>query len=195
MSKLNQDKRTELENLVFDFTGKFIVDREIDRICQLFEPEPLFKLGDFPLHSGGRSSFFIDCDALTDEDWGALANEIENRVPHFREVIGIPTGGLKLAEALKPYRFPNPEYPILIVDGVLTTGKSMEEEKAKHYEPVIGAVVFARGNCPSWIMALFQMPVKDLKPLKPAQPPAAQQPPKPAPVQPAAQVLQLPQPK
>jgi len=117
----------------------------------------LFKSGDFILHSGGKSNFFIDCDTLSDADWQALARYIYDKGFRFRKVIGIPRGGLKLAEALKPYCFPNPEYPILIVDDVLTTGKSMEEEKIKHNESVIGIVIFARNPCPNWIKAVFQM--------------------------------------
>ena len=43
---------------------------------------------------------------------------------------------------------------MLIVDDVFTTGASME---ALHTPGDIGAVVFARGLCPSWITPLFQM--------------------------------------
>jgi len=118
----------------------------------------LFKSGNFTLHSGNESSFFINCDALVDKSWQAIARELyEHHLPKFRKVIGIPKGGLRLAEALKPYRFPNPENPILIVDDVLTTGKSMEEERKRHRGRVIGAVVFARNPCPDWIVPLFQM--------------------------------------
>lgn len=122
----------------------------------------LFKLGEFTLHSGSKSNFFIDCDALPDESWEALAHELYERIPRFRKVIGIPRGGIKLAEALKPYRFPNPEYPILIVDDVLTTGNSMEVERQKYNESVIGAVIFSRGTCPKWIYPLFRMNLGEL---------------------------------
>ena len=115
----------------------------------------LFRSGDFTLHSGAKSNLFIDCDALTDEDWSTLAKVIYESVGRFREVIGIPRGGLKLAEALKPYCFPNPEYPVLIVDDVLTTGNSMEEKRAEIKDDCIGAVVFARAKCPSWIKTIF----------------------------------------
>lgn len=121
----------------------------------------LFQLGGFTLHSGAKSNWKIDCDALTDKDWEALAYMIYEKLgePRFRKVIGIPTGGLKLANALERYRFPSPKpkYPILIVDDVLTTGNSMEEMKAKTKGEVIGAVVFARDECPDWVVPLFGM--------------------------------------
>jgi len=116
----------------------------------------LFRLGDFTLHSGNKSYYKIDCDALTDKDWATLARMIYESVGKFRKVVGIPNGGLKLAQALKPYRFPNPEYPTLIVDDVLTTGNSMEEIR-KTMGDCIGAVVFARNKCPNWITPLFSV--------------------------------------
>lgn len=116
----------------------------------------LFQLGNFTLHSGIQSFFKIDCDALTNNDWQTLARMIYENVPKFRKVIGIPKGGIKLADALKQYRFPNPENPVLIVDDVLTTGNSMENMKRQIGDNCIGAVVFARNKCPDWIISLFQ---------------------------------------
>lgn len=113
----------------------------------------LFKLGDFTLHSGASTFWKVDCDCLTDDDWTTLARMIYEENKPFRKVIGIPSGGLKLAKALQIYCFPNPEYPILIVDDVLTTGKSMEEARAGRN--VKGAVVFARGAYPDWIKPLW----------------------------------------
>ena len=110
----------------------------------------LFRQGDFTLHSGSKSWLKIDCDALTDDDWATLAIAVYEHGIKFRRVIGVPQGGLKFAYALEPYRFPNPEYPVLIVDDVMTTGNSMEEMRAK-YPGSIGVVVWARGRCPDWI--------------------------------------------
>ena len=117
----------------------------------------LFKLGDFTLHSGSKSYWKIDCDALADEDWATLARMVYESVGKFRKVVGIPQGGLKLAKALKSYRFLNPQYPTLIVDDVLTTGNSMEKMKKSLSGDCIGAVVFARGKCPSWITPLLSV--------------------------------------
>jgi hypothetical protein len=113
----------------------------------------LFQLGAFKLHSGQQSGFKIECDELKAGDWSALAYLILRRYS-FREVYGVPRGGLALAEQLRPYRSVG---PILIVDDVLTTGTSMETERARHNGDCVGVVVFARGPCPHWIDAIFQM--------------------------------------
>lgn len=62
----------------------------------------LFQIGDFRLHSGRKSTFKIECDALTDEDWETLARLISQRYT-FGWVHGIPKGGWKLAECLWQY--------------------------------------------------------------------------------------------
>lgn len=111
----------------------------------------MFKHGDFTSHSGLTLPFKVDCDDLTDEDIECFVKIINSRAK-FGVVIGVPTGGLRLAEALKPYCIP--EGGILIVDDVLTTGSSME----KHY--VFGAegiVLFARGECPPWVYPIWSL--------------------------------------
>jgi len=116
----------------------------------------LFQLGKFKLNSGAVSEYKIDCDALTDEDWKALAWLIAERLPLFSAVEGVPTGGLKLAEAMQCYVTPNTG-PLLIVDDVMTSGGSME--RWRRGRPAIGAVVFARLMPPSWITPLFKMTI------------------------------------
>ncbi len=84
----------------------------------------------------------------------------------FSSVEGVPRGGLILEDCLQQYT--SQIGPILIVDDVLTTGGSMERLRSKmikeneglDYFPdcFVGAVVFARGKCPSWVKAVFQMP-------------------------------------
>jgi predicted phosphoribosyltransferase len=75
----------------------------------------------------------------------------------FGAVLGIPTGGLRLAYALKQYAIPSSDN-ILIVDDVLTTGNSMARA-ASPFQPeyVIGVVIFARGECPDWITPMFTL--------------------------------------
>ena len=118
----------------------------------------LFQLGNFTLSSGIKSNFKVECDALTRDDWDALGALVREIVPEFCMVLGVPTGGLGLAEALSRYSGPNG--PILLVDDVLTTGASMENLKARvvNYQerPIVGVVAFARGQCPSWITPLWQ---------------------------------------
>lgn len=126
----------------------------------------LFQRGNFTLHSGKQSDFKIECDALTDDDWEGIAQEIAKRVK-FRAVYGVPTGGLKLQKALEKYATKGdpelpPTLPILIVDDVLTTGKSILEFAqnlgAEGVWRIRGFVVFAREECHTeWIDALFKM--------------------------------------
>ena len=122
----------------------------------------LFQAGDFTLHSGAQSAWKIECDSLTDEDWETLALMVVERVDSFTSVWGVPRGGIKLAAALDRYRS-DPIYcgGVLIVDDVLTTGASMEEARRVSSQGIVqGAVVFARGECPDWIIPLFQMKTK-----------------------------------
>ena len=114
----------------------------------------LFKQGEFISHSGLMLADKIDCDALSNDDWNALADWFYVHIPSsFSKVVGVPTGGLKLAKALEPYA--KEGAGVLICDDVLTTGKSMEEMRQK-YPGAIGVVVFARTrNVPDWITARF----------------------------------------
>jgi orotate phosphoribosyltransferase len=121
----------------------------------------LLQLGDFTLNSGAKSPFKIECDAFTDEDWKTLADLIRQMVGDFSSVEGVPRGGLRLAKELEPYAVSLSNYHLL-VDDVLTTGGSMEKAASQvhliHQKLVKGTVVFARGQCPHWIRAVFQMP-------------------------------------
>ncbi len=111
----------------------------------------IFKSGKFILHSGGKSEFKIDCDALTDEDIDSIARIIsERRI--FSSVYGVPSGGVRLAAALEKYC--KPWGPRLIIDDVLSTGNSMNEV---YKDGDAGVVIFARGKCPKWVKPIFQM--------------------------------------
>lgn len=112
----------------------------------------MFNLKKFVMHSGEHSFWKIECDSLTFYDWRTLASITASLVGPFGKVEGVPRGGLKLAEFLKPYAV---ESGItLIVDDVLTTGRSMEEQRAGRKD-CVGVVVFARGPVPEWIKPLF----------------------------------------
>ena len=110
----------------------------------------LFQSGAFALHSGELSNWRIDCDALTDADIETLALVVAEGVGDFGTVEGVPKGGLRLAKALEVYAQGG---SLLIVDDVLTTGASMEEQRAGR--EAVGAVIFARGECPAWVTPLF----------------------------------------
>lgn len=120
-------------------------------------PFHLFKFGEFVSHSGLRLEWKLDCETgLRSQDWDDIAKIITSKI-RFSEVIGIPKGGLAMAEALQPYCEPN--FPLLIVDDVLTTGKSMIEarSKMKIEGSVVGVVLFARGPCPNWVLPLMKV--------------------------------------
>ena len=60
----------------------------------------LFMSGQYTFHAGQKSNWKIECDALKDADWETLASMIAKMSDPFGGVIGIPTGGIKLANAL-----------------------------------------------------------------------------------------------
>jgi hypoxanthine phosphoribosyltransferase len=87
---------------------------------------------------------------------------LAERLPPFAAVVGVPRGGLALADQLRHHASAQGRC-ILLVDDVLTTGRSMGEVRdrllAAGNEHVRGAVVFARGPVvPDWVTPLFQMP-------------------------------------
>jgi hypothetical protein len=119
----------------------------------------LFRSGDtsFKLHSGGVSSFKIDCAALTQNDWKTLAEMISWRCRYFKSCTGIKRGMDALAIELQKFAYTTPSgYPRLFVDDVWTTGASI----LAHMKPGdIGWVVFARNPIPPEIpvRALFTL--------------------------------------
>lgn len=117
-------------------------------------------MGEFTLHSGKKSTFKIDCDALTNDDIEVIALMLKYRLPPFGEVEGVPQGGLRLAAAMRKYAVPGVQRKgwygataLLIVDDVFTTGMSMEEHRGGR--PAMGAVIFAREETPEWITPLW----------------------------------------
>lgn len=126
----------------------------------------LFQKMNFISHAGLPLTWKVECDALTDADWAAIAYVVSRNIK-FTSVHGIPRGGLAFAKALNEYkedRGPDDEL-ILIADDVLTTGKSMEEkrvwilEREPHLKDKIrGVVLFNRAPCyPWWIVPVFSI--------------------------------------
>lgn len=131
------------------------IHRTAEAVVAIMERKALFVRQDFTSHSGQPLTWKIECDALTDADIETLAFMISERLSPFGKVIGIPRGGLRIAGALEQYQT---EGPLLVVDDVLTTGVSFVPYTPKHLQQdTIGAVIFARGPCPSWITPLFQL--------------------------------------
>lgn len=114
----------------------------------------LFQYGAFKSHSGLHLPDKIDCDALTSADWDTAAAWVARKIS-FQDVVGIPRGGLMFASALQQYKRADGHWHMLIVDDVLTTGRSMFEYRQK-YPGAKGAVLFSRTpNVPEWIFARF----------------------------------------
>lgn len=113
-------------------------------------PVSLFQYGMFRLHSGALIPFKVDCDVLTPADWAALARFLAPQL-WFAEVEGVPRGGIPFADALRRHSIGE---GLLIVDDVLTTGASMEAQRAGREAQ--GLVLFARGPCPPWVRAVWQ---------------------------------------
>jgi hypothetical protein len=115
----------------------------------------LLKNQPFSSHSGLHLPFKIDCDALSREDIKTITGIIARKFT-FREVYGVPRGGIRLAKALRSFCLPTGQHT-LIVDDVFTTGASMEEARKKIGINSIGVVIFARRPCPAWIRPVFQL--------------------------------------
>jgi len=113
----------------------------------------LFQVGDFYGHSGGELTWKVECQAFTLQDWKDIAWIImhSRTAPMFGTVEGVPRGGAPLARALE--RYSTPGAGLLIVDDVMTTGRSMEEHRGKR--EAMGLVVFARMIPPSWVQAMW----------------------------------------
>jgi hypothetical protein len=122
---------------------------EVERL----RAEALFVPGDFVAHSGDTLRWKIECDALTDRDWEALALAAIDVLPPFGGVEGVPTGGDPFARALAAHSTPGG--PLLIADDVCTTGTSLDEHRAGR--DAIGVVAFARGPIPDWVTPLFTL--------------------------------------
>lgn len=118
----------------------------------------LFQARTFVGHAGGVLDWKIDCDYLNSLDIACFAQLIARRVK-FSYIWGIPRGGIMLYNALRDYANPSAR-DVLIVDDVLTTGKSMEHMKhtiggVTAEENIKGIVIFARGPCPSWVIPVL----------------------------------------
>jgi hypothetical protein len=110
----------------------------------------MFEYGAFRSHSGLILPWKLNCDDFTDRDWDCVSRIIARKFA-YAKVFGVPTGGLKMAEACN--RFTAEGYPILIVDDVLTLGSSIEEQRAKAKRdypgvPTFGVTVFSRQPLP-----------------------------------------------
>ena len=101
-----------------------------------YDPDAsLFQRGDFTSHAGLPLKWKLECDAITDEEWRCLAKMIMDYQDRpFSKAVGIPRGGVKLAEALNEYASgDDTDFP-LICDDVFTTGTSMVDFIKEKFE-------------------------------------------------------------
>ena len=114
----------------------------------------LFNAQPFTSAAGLELLWKLECDELSPADWRNIAAIVAPHF-HFSSVEGVPRGGLLFAEALEPYKTEGGG--LLIVDDVLTTGRSMEVQRRGRV-PASGLVLFARGPLPSWILSVLVVP-------------------------------------
>ena len=120
----------------------------------------LFQRGSFKANSGKTLSWKIECDFLTESDLRCLALELVVKRFKFKRVVGIPSGGDRLAKILQEFVDPTSGIT-LIVDDVLTTGMNMnrvfnEVIKEDPSTNIYGIVIFNRARyVPIWIRPLL----------------------------------------
>lgn len=112
--------------------------------------------GNFISHSGLTLSWKFDADALSDVDIESIARVAVSTgiVQRFSNVWGVPSGGIRLANAFAPWATEG-DFGTLIVDDVLTTGASMEGAKQR-WGAEQGFVILARTNPQAWIKTMFR---------------------------------------
>lgn len=141
------------DDLTFDEENRIYAAFKAGRATAQTEPSPLFQQGSFTLASGLPSTWKVECDSLTPADWASLAHiAVERLGLQFVAVVGVPTGGLPFADALRKYE--GSWGPTLVVDDVLTTGVSIRTKMAE-YHASIGLVAFARGPLPPNVKAVW----------------------------------------
>lgn len=128
----------------------------------MYNKKDLFEIQSFISHSNVRLDWKIECDALSHPAIETLAYIISKQFKHSR-IISIPIGGDFLAQLLSQYQR-EPYTSTLIVDDVLTTGKSMTEMKStilrvNPNEEIFGVVIFCRNlsACPDWVKPFMSL--------------------------------------
>ena len=122
----------------------------------------LLQWGRFTSAAGSPLDWKIECDALTKEDWDCIAQVMIPHLPSFGCVVGVPRGGYPMATAFSRGVTFGGSDPVLIVDDVWTTGKSMTAlaREVSLHVPWVGCVLFARNPTPPNVRAMFTLNFK-----------------------------------
>ena len=116
----------------------------------------LFISEDFIYPAGLPLTWKVEGDAVSEGDYEALAKIVSEKIK-FKDVVGIPRGGIPFENALKQYASNDKNDPLLICDDVYTTGTSMREV---YQEGAIGIVVFVRNEFTvDWITSIWHMSI------------------------------------
>lgn len=115
-----------------------------------YSPNPI------TLHSGIPSSFKFDCDDLSRYDCIAAAKWLVPIIGSYSMVEAVPSSSPSVRWFAHGFMgHVSSSGPVLIVDDVFTTGGTMEAQRAGR--DAMGAVIFSRGECPSWIVPLLEL--------------------------------------
>lgn len=126
-------------------------------IAERVDPDGWLQLAPVRLNSGRWSSYKIECDHLSDAEVQAACALLAEVLPPFGWVSGVPTGGDRLAEAMKPFASDD-RGPLLIIDDVWTTGGSVERHRSGFGAiPTVVGVLIARGPTPPDVTALLTL--------------------------------------
>ena len=129
-----------------------------------FKKIDLFQWGKFTSHAGLELNWKIECDAISEKEWDCLAAMIfQYEKRPFYKAIGIPRGGIPLANALNKFATGDKSHQTIICDDIWTTGTSFRDYIKEHYPNWLMAqgikwVVFARKMTNDGTNALFTMP-------------------------------------
>lgn len=121
----------------------------------------LFQKKTFIGAGGLKLTWKIECDALSYEDWEAIAAICAPQLPRFSKAIGIPRGGKSLADRMDCFATAG-KHPVLVVDDVWTTGRSMREFVKLHsIRNWCGFVAFDRsaGCLPNGVYSFMKVSV------------------------------------
>lgn len=120
----------------------------------------LIESGKFTLSSGQETAWRFNEEGLSDETLDALAKIVCRTwiVGLADQIVPAEHGGIRFANALR-YKHAKIEngrkQHTLVVDDVFTSGRSMERERLKYEEPVIGLVILERKPSPTWVYPIF----------------------------------------